>query len=223
MTSRRHRLLALLTPLVLAAAAAAPAHGAAVQGPSCHIFERYGVQNVPIGGSGFLPGESVRVEYVAKSGKTNGAASTAADPAGNFAVNGFPAIYNRFDTQDQTFTLRATGMQSGIVAAFPYRQVRPLTLTPNRVSNARKKIRYTVRGLPTGKTIYAHFRYNGRTLGRVALGKAVGPCGIATRRIPGVPKVRRGRWNVQFDASRRYSKKTRPRVTTSLTVGNVFY
>lgn len=222
MTHRRRRALAASAPLLLAAAVAAPAQAAAVRGPDCYIFERYSAQNVPVAGVGFQPGEFVRIEFIDAAGVGKGFGSATADAAGSFRMNANPATYARFDTQDQSYTLRATGTRSGAVATSPYRQVRPFTLTPSRVSDVRKKIRYTVRGMPRGRTIYAHFRYNGRTLGNVGLGRAVGPCGIATRRITAVPKIRRGVWRLQFDASKRYSSTTRPRVTGSLTVGSIF-
>lgn len=221
MSPRSRRVLAATAPLLVAATAATPAHAAAIQGPPCAIFEQYGIRNVPIAGGGFAPGELVRVEYVARNGKVSGAGSAVTDAAGGFRIAAFPAIFNTFGTQDQEFTLRAT-QSSGAVAVFPYRQVRPLTLAPSRITDVRKRIRYTARGLPTGRTIYVHFRLRGRTLGRVALGKATGPCGIVSRRIKAVPVVRAGTWNLQFDASRRYSRSTRPRVTTKFTVARTF-
>lgn len=219
-TRRRMIALAAAPALLASGVAATPAQAAALQTVPCYIYDSAAAQNVPMIGTGFTPGGLVRLSYVSKNGKESSAGSATADPAGNFAHQGFPALFNSFKTTDQTYVLRATDLTNPeLLAEAPYRQARGgVDFQPNSVKDARRKVRYTARGFTAGSKVYAHFRYRSQTRANVLLGTATGPCGIVTRRIRLVPQVRTGEWQVAVDMSKVYRRTTRPQARISVRI-----
>jgi len=80
-------------------------------------------------------------------------------------------------------------------------------------------------GLTPGKAIYGHFRYAGKTRANYRFGVATAPCGELKVKAPGIPvkgRVNTGKWTVQIDQKKAFSKFTKPRLTGSTTVFSVF-
>jgi hypothetical protein len=96
--------------------------------------------------------------------------------------------------------------------------------TTNRVNvrprRARAGARFRLRGsgFLAGACVYMHVRGLGYKADR-RIARTSGPCGTFTSRERIVPaSARSGRYRVQFDASRRYSKRTTPKVVGTMTV-----
>ncbi len=91
--------------------------------------------------------------------------------------------------------------------------------------NPRKKRRFDLSGFPRGSTVWAHYRFGGRTLGTVKFGTAKGDCGLVSVKMALLPaKVpnRYGVWKLQWDTKRAYKSTSLPRLTTNLQIYRVF-
>ena len=84
-------------------------------------------------------------------------------------------------------------------------------------------VRIRFSGMPANRAVYAHYRLSGRTRANVRLGLARGACGLLTLRAQPIPARiwQAGRWTVQFDAVRRYSPATNPRLRAGITIRRV--
>ena len=57
----------------------------------------------------------------------------------------------------------------------------------------------------TSRPIYGHFRFGGKTRANYRFGKPTGPCGLLSKRAPGIPaRSRAGTWTIQIDQNRAY-------------------
>lgn len=220
------RVLAVASALaVLAGGTLAASAGAAVVGVplGCVIFTGdYSDKVLPLVGTGFAPTSSVTLSTSTTSKPTPSLlASVQTDAAGRFVTAVGAARFNSAKTREQSFNLIATqGAAPAIAAATTFRQVligyerRPEPTRP------RQEVTHVARGLVgAGETVYAHFRQGGKTRITRSLGRASGPCGIATRRMRALPtRSRVGRWTVHVDRSETFSRKTRPQARLSFTV-----
>lgn len=80
-------------------------------------------------------------------------------------------------------------------------------------------------GWVTGKPIYAHFRFGGKTRGTYRFGVPTGPCGEYKRRAPGIGVkggVSRGTWTVQVDQAKSYKSTTKPALKDKTVVFTTF-
>lgn len=222
------RLLTVLPAgmLGLLLAAAAPAGAATIQTLPCNVDTRVsGAKTVPLVGAGFTPGATVTIQTASAVAPTpTFLASALADAAGNFATTATPALFNKFDTQEQTFSLIATDQTNpAIVATGQFQQVRLGYFTNPANGRPTRRATHTVRGFPIGKEVWLHFRFGGKTRRNVSLGAAQAPCGKAERRMALLPtRSRRGKWTVYVDQVRRYSKTTKPQLKYSFVISRVF-
>lgn len=207
-------------------AAAAPAVAATIQTLPCNVDTRVaGAKTVPLIGTGFTPGGFVTIQTTtAASPNPAFLASAQADAAGNVATTASPALFNKFDIQEQSFNLIATDQtNAAVVATSQFQQVRlGYVTTPSNGRPSRRAL-HTVRGFPIGKEVWLHFRYGGKTRRSVSVGAAQAPCGKAERRMRLLPtRSRRGRWTVYVDQVRRYSRATKPQLKYSFIISRVF-
>jgi hypothetical protein len=75
-----------------------------------------------------------------------------------------------------------------------------------------------VSGFRPGKPIFGHFQSGGKVVLTYKFGKASGPCGILhtkSRLFPG-HGPRNAKYKVQFDDSKKLSKKASPKIVTGL-------
>jgi hypothetical protein len=207
-------------------ALAAPAAAATIQTLPCNVDTRVtGAKTVPLVGAGFTPGAFVTIQTnstVAPS--PTFLASAQADAAGNFATTASPALFNKFDTQEQTFNLIATDQANpAIVATAQFQQVRLGYVTNPSNGRPGRRATHTVRGFPIGKPVWLHFRYQGKTRRNVSLGSTQAPCGKAERRMRLLPtRSRPGRWTVYVDQVRKYSARTKPQLKYSFVISRRF-
>jgi hypothetical protein len=201
------------TVAVLAAAAAlaaaAPAEAATltlVGSKSCY---RAG-DTLTMNGSGFTPGGQASITA---DGKDLGAVPT--DAAGNFSV---PLnIFNLRGIRTRTVIATDAVNPANVAQAQFLGSALAVSIRP-RTGTAGRKLRIKASGFTTGKRLYAHvlrrkFRRN------VAIGKLKGPCRTASVRKRVLPAgLAPGKYTVQFDTKRRFSKRTKVAVRFRVTV-----
>jgi hypothetical protein len=205
------RLAKVGTAVVVGTAASAGAAQAATIGISpvkaCYLTG----EEINFAGNGFTPGGPVDITI---DGTSLG--QIGADAAGNIAnvirLGGMRGA--------KSHALTATDLTNpAIVATASYLGTRNyVTVKPDRARAGKQR---TIRGFGflAGPRVYMHVRGGGyRSDKRIAASAA--PCGtFAVRRVIVPASAGTGSYKVQFDARKRYSKKTRPRVTGTMTVG----
>jgi hypothetical protein len=219
----------ILTSAVAAAAVlgfAAPAYAATVTTLPCVVsVNSASLKNMPIGGSGFTPGALVTVRYVSTQNPTpTYLTSATADPSGNIAVATYPATFNKFDTQQQSFTLVATdGTNPAIAATASFQQVRLGYRTNPATGKPTRNALHTVRGFPPGKKTYLHFRFGGKTKRNVLLGTTSSPCGVVSKRMRLLPaQSHPGTWTVYVDQEKAYHKGTPAQLKYKFVISRTF-
>lgn len=212
--------------LGLLGAVAATAAAATIQTLPCNVDTRViGAKTVPLVGAGFTPGAFVTIQTTSAVAPSPAfLASAQADAAGNFKTSAGPALFNKFDTQEQSFNLIATDQANpAIVATAPFQQVRLGYVTSPSNGRPTRRATHTVRGFPAGKAVWLHFRFGGKTRRNVSLGAAQAPCGKAERKMALLPtRSRRGRWTVYVDQQRTFSAATKPQLKYSFIISRTF-
>lgn len=164
---------------------------------------------VPVTGAGFTPGVDVTVGG-------DGFATATADATGAFtATVRAPFVAGAVP---ETFTLVAEeSMNPASTATVRFPVVRDaFYVEANLNGNPRGTVRWHFAGFPTGKSIYGHFRFRGKTLRNHRFGRAKGPCGTLSARAKRLPvkKLRYGTWKLKFDTRKSYSAKSAGRLGT---------
>jgi hypothetical protein len=219
----------ILTAAVAAAAVlagAAPAYAATVVTQPCVVsISSASLQNQAVTGTGFTPGALVTVKYASKQNPMpTYLTSVTADPAGNISVATYPASFNKFDTQQQSFVLAAIdGTNPAIVATATYQQVRLGYRTNPSTGKPTRTAIHTVRGFPVGKKTYLHFRYGGKTKRTVLLGTTSSPCGVVAKRMRLLPtQSHAGTWTVYVDQVKAYHKGTPAQLKYKFVISRTF-
>jgi hypothetical protein len=212
--------------LGLLGAVAAPATAATIQTLPCNVDTRViGAKTVPLVGAGFTPGATITIQTASAVAPTpTFLVSAQADAAGNFATTASPAVFNKFDTQEQAFSLAATDQSNpAIVATAQFQQVRLGYVTDPANGRPTRRATHTVRGFPIGKEVWLHFRFAGKTRRNVSVGAAQAPCGKAERKMSLLPtRSRRGKWTVYVDQVRRFHAATKPQLKYSFVISRTF-
>ena len=217
------RILAVASSAGCALAFSASAEAATVTTLPC--VPEIGAPTMPIAGSGFTPGATVTLRTANKVAPTPAFLTSAtADAAGNFSITSRPASFNPFSRQEQSFALAAIdGTNPALSAIVAYKQTR-VSYKPNPASGRpTTRALHTVRGLPVGKNVYLHFRFQGSTKRNVKLGKAKAPCGKVSKRMRLLPtRSRPGRWTVYADQAKTYKRSTTPQLKSAFTITRTF-
>ena len=194
------------------AVSVAPAGAATIATATPCVTSFGGVKSVGLVGTGFTPGRAVLVRASNPDIRTPSLmAQLQADAAGNIPAGamGMPALFSSFSAVDETFTLNARDDRGIEAAPSTFRQVFFGFRAVPGEAKPRGAVRYTARGFVSGRPVYAHFRFAGRTRASVKLGVAKAPCGIVSRRMRQLPaKARNGRWTVAMDHSRVFKSST---------------
>jgi hypothetical protein len=206
---RRLMLTALATAAVTAAGA--PAARAATLTTDARCYQE--TQEVVVSGAGFAPLSAVTI---ARNGRALGTAK--ADVNGAFR-NKIETPELPRDVRERRYRLTATDLVND--AAAIYRATRIFaTFRPRRGNPGTLRVRFSVNGfglVRNDASVYLHYvRPDGRSRRTVRLGRARGVCGkiTRTRKRRLFPfRAQRGRWILQFDTRRRYSRATSRRRT----------
>ncbi len=198
--------------LVLALAAtlvAAPAAAAATLKTDTRCYQASQAQDVVVSGTGYSPSAAVSIS---RDGKPFGTATT--DASGAFQVK-FPAEELGRKEREKVFALTATDGALN-TAATRYRTSKVFADFSSHSGDPQKlMVRFTLNGFGLVRaqaSVYLHYvAPNGRSRRNVRLGTARGTCGkIGASRLRHLfPFVaERGRWILQFDTNKKYTRAT---------------
>jgi hypothetical protein len=211
--------LSALTALVaLIAAPAASAAGTVATTQGCFVDEGSDGVSVGVTGSGFTPGEAVFAQIPAPGGLAGFAEATVApDGTVNATIeNVFPA---GIDPVAEEMKIQIAGVLSQQVLAESAFQITNLGVaTKPAVAPFNKVVTYTFAGFRPGTPIFGHFQRGGKVVLSYKFGKATGPCGTLTTKAKLFPGhgPKSAKYKVQFDDSKKLSKKSAPKIVTSL-------
>lgn len=202
-----------LTVASAAAALALPATASAASltaASTCAV----GGNAMPISGTGFTPNTKITLTT-----NTGGSGSVTSDATGAFSttvtaptVHDFTAHTLTITATDTTNPALAAGTQFGVVKG-PFETNFPVNGKP------RQRVLWQFAGFVTGKPIYVHLRFKGRTMANYRFGVASGPCGTLrahAKRLPAKPRY--GTWSMQFDQVPRFNRFTKPRRVLGVTI-----
>jgi len=214
---RRTSILALVGVGTLALPAGASA-AAATLDRQCYVSGQPGT----LSGSGFAPNAMVSL-----ANADLGARKVTTDATGSFATPFSPPSGSDLKRAgSRAFVITATEDANPANTATATSRVAPRAFsTSGGRKSPKAKRSWYFSGFTTGKNIYGHFRYKGRTKGNYRFGRAAGPCGEYKRRAPGIAvkgRVPAGSWRVQVDHKRTYSRSTRPAVAGTTVVFTTF-
>ena len=222
MTALRRALAVLPVSAVAAAMAAAPSGAATIQTDPCARYVQ-GQATMTIIGAGFTPNGLVSFSTVTKAAPTPAVFGTSSVlPTGAFLKATLPPPFSSQTRNRESFLLvatDATNPAAPLLATTPFQVVRFGSTTSPSPKRPTSRVTYTARGFVTGKRVYIHFRFGGKTRRTVDLGVAKGPCGITSKRMRALPtRARYGVWTSYTDQSKRFSVKTRPAWKDSFTI-----
>jgi len=207
--------LAVLPVLALAAAAPSAQGAPTVVTQPCVPYIA-GEKTMLVAVAGFTPGGFVEVNTAsAASPAPRILTSFRLDGLGAFREAVVPPTFTNVKSNQETFTMSAadtiTNPAAPQAAVTQFDVVRfglTRTPTPKKPSS---RVTVTARGFATGKAVYAHFRFGGKTYRTVSLGLAKGACGIAEKKMRALPtKSRYGTWKAYIDQTKKFSVSTRP-------------
>ena len=169
-----------------------------------------GGDTVTIRGSGFTPNALVTVQV-----REGGMAQATADAAGRIRVGVEAPRVTSPPVAPRSFTVTASdsaGQGAPAISMFVTR-TRPASNAPVQ-GNPTAATTWEFANFKPGRWIYGHFRFKGTTQRTVRFGRAgEAPCGqlrVRARRVP-VPRLHAGRWRLQIDQRKAYSRRTEPR------------
>jgi hypothetical protein len=222
MTVLRRALAVLPVSAVTAAMAAGPSSAATIQTDPCARYVA-GQQTMTVIGAGFTPNGFVSLSTITKAAPTPAPfSSSPVLPTGAFLKATLPPPFSSPTRNLESFLLvasDATNPAAPLLATTPFQVVRFGSTTSPSPKRPTSTVTYTARGFATGKRVYIHFRFGGKTRRTVDLGVAKGPCGITSKRMRALPtKARYGIWTTYTDQTKRFSAKTRPAWKDSFTI-----
>lgn len=197
-------LVALTAPATAGAATLAPLKGCYVSVPNAQRQ----VELVTLQASGFTPGTQVDVSV----DSTVVVSSVPVDAAGNVAPQ-VPAPF--IESGERDFVVTATQRDNPAITVSAKSRVTALRATFSPLSGRPgRKVTFRGQGFTLeDKPLYLHYRYRGKTR-RTLKVTPKGPCGTFSvrRRLFPFSSVGAGRWTIQFDQQKRYSRTPRSSV-----------
>jgi hypothetical protein len=203
------RRAAVLVLALAAALVAVPSAVAATLKTDTRCYQASQTQDVVVSGTGYTPSKPVSIS---RDGEAFGTAT--ADAGGAFEVK-FPAEELGRKDLEKVFTLSATDAAVN-TATTHYRTSKVFAdFAPHSGDPQQLKVRFTLNGFGLVRphaSVYLHYvAPNGRSRRDVRLGTARGTCGKI-----GKSKLRhlfpfdaeRGRWILQFDTNKKYTRAT---------------
>ncbi len=203
--------VAVAVPVIPATAASAAT--IAVTKP-CFVNANPG-KGAPIGviGTGFTPGDTIEI-----TGTGVFATATASPQGGILLATGGP-ILSTAGPATQSFSLTANDQTSGVgnLAATTVTVANLSVATNPSVAKPTRKVSWHFSGFVPGKTIWIHYLRK-HAVTRMSFGKAKGACGTLSAKRTLYPggHPRFSKYTVVLDQLKRYSKRSRPRIVTTL-------
>ena len=161
-----------------------------------------------LAGSGFTAGALVDVSLDGKVERT-----IQADPAGNLPPQVLQSPYQARGQGTFTLTAAEQGNPANAVTLPSRTTALELNLRPKRAKPS-SRIRFSGSGFTAQRAVWAHYLYKGKLRKTVRLVRRIdNPCGtfsVRRRQIP-VKRPQLGRWRLQVDQQRSYSRAPRRR------------
>ncbi len=170
---------------------------------------------IDVVGSGFTPGDTIQISGFAVAG------TTVAGPDGSINLITQGPNLPFAGPGQKTFPLQAQDETAGtgFIATTTVTMANFSIATQPAVAKPSRKVTWLFSGFVPNHTIYVHYLRGRQVANRMAFGKAKGPCGTLKtkdRFYPGGhPKY--SKYTVVFDQVKRYTKRARPRISTTLT------
>jgi hypothetical protein len=217
------RITAGVGTLLVSGALAAGASAATLSvNKACYVLSGKTPPQMVISGTGFAPGNTVLIT------SDEGSVGTQApvDPAGNILVaTNAPTPF--FSSPGQkTVTLTAN---DGFATATAPATVAPLgvfhgsTKKQPGLRALSEKTNWSFSGFAPGRFIYGHYTIKGKQIARTKFGRAKGPCGLLKTRAKLFPaRPHHKSYPVQWDSSKKYSKRSRPKISGRVSLMTVF-
>jgi hypothetical protein len=202
-------LVALPIMLLTAAAAAPAAHAATVNTDrDCYLQTRS--TNVTVAGAGFAASRPYTVALDGSPLIGGGGAATDANGAMQGTISPPPLTDSE---HEKTFMVRVESDGVGANSAFTVTKF-SADFTPSTHASPNSRVRFSVYGFALSSPspdVYLHYvDPAGRLRGTVRLGRAHGQCGsierTARRKLFPFGKPRRGKWLLQFDTAKTYTR-----------------
>jgi hypothetical protein len=158
---------------------------------------------IELTGSAFTPGALVDLSLDGRLERT-----IQADPAGNLPPQQLASPYRARGQGPFALTAAERGNPANAVTATSRTTELKLDLRPKR-SRPSRRIRFTGSGFTEQRAVWAHYLYKGKVRKTVRLVRRIdNPCGtfsVRRRQIP-IKRPKLGRWRLQVDQQRRYSR-----------------
>jgi hypothetical protein len=167
-------------------------------------------ESIDLGGNGFTPGSLVDVSL-------NGAPERTlqADAAGNLPPQVLSSPFQAAGQGAFTLTAAERGNPANTISLSSRTTRLGLKLTPS-FAKPSHRVRYKGSGFTEQRAVWAHYLYKGKVRKTVRLVRQVrNPCGLISVKRKQIPvKIKRlrrmtGRWRIQVDQQRRYSRAPR--------------
>jgi hypothetical protein len=156
-----------------------------------------------LAGNGFTAGSLVDVSFNGKLDRT-----IQADAAGNLPPQMLQSPYQAKGQGTFTLTAAERGNPANTVALPSRTTALTLKLKPKRARPS-TRIRFKGAGFTAQKAVWAHYLFRGKVRKTVRLVKRIhNPCGVFSVRRKQIPvkNPKLGRWRLQVDQQRRYSR-----------------
>jgi hypothetical protein len=206
----------------------APTAAAATLAPTqaCIVVPVGGMAPVTLDASGLTPGDDVEVVngpttnvFGNLGGPLDLFSDTTVDSAGDaqFATTAnLGTIYPAAGTTVASINDEDTGA-TGVASATVTVASATIAIGKDKLVRPRATVTVTASGLPGVTKVYEHAISPGsHKVFTTKLGTAGGPCGVIKTKAKALPvpasRIRTGRWTIQLDGRRRYSRKASPRL-----------
>jgi hypothetical protein len=160
-------------------------------------------EGIDLAGSGFTANALVDVSFDGKLDRT-----LQADAAGNLPAQVLQSPYRARGEGPFTLTAAERGNPVNSVTLTSRTTALALRLRP-REARPQRRIRFSGRGFTEQRAVWAHYLYKGKVRKTVRLVRRIdNPCGtfsVRRRQIP-IKRPKLGRWRLQVDQQRRYSR-----------------
>jgi len=157
-------------------------------------------ESVPVHGTGFTPGEAIRVS-IDGAVVEEGYADTNGEVSGDV-----PAPYQEGGERPFTVTVTEARQPANTASASSRVTALTLRLSPQRAAPS-DRVRFVGRGFTDDTEVFAHYVRKGKLRKTVSLGAPQAPCGrvsVKRRQIP-IKRPAVGRWRLQVDNQPTYS------------------
>jgi hypothetical protein len=177
--------------------------------------------NMALGGSGYVPGDTIT--FTSSDGSVDG--QTRANDRGEFiAVIPAPApLINFSKPTSKTVTLHAQDFSASgtITGTATVKSAYLDVATVPAKAKPHRRVTWYFSGFTPGHLIWGHFLRGKHQVARVRFGRAKGVCGLLRVHRTLLPShLSNRKYGVQLDNSKRYSRRAKPRIDTTL---NVFH